>query len=820
MVSNPFSEGISVMIRGDATDLDDAVSSSKRSLGELMKETRLLRGGLAALGAAGFAVAANEARKFEQSMVELEKVTDPQTANRMSDAIRTMAEEIPVAQGALADIAADAGRFGIRGPKNIENFTRSVAKMAQATDLNTKDAGEALAKIATLTETPVSEVENLGSVINELSNNFATSSSEIVDNMMRSAGAMSQFGLSQKEIAGFAASLNAVSESSERAGTRIRRVVQELSNPKKIGDTARAMGMTKDQFEQMKKNDPSGVLIKLAKTMKKGGTGAKKLNQTLSTTSRQALSALGQNIDGVNRSLGMARKEFKRNTSLQKEFEKSTKTFNAQAKLMLNRLRNVGLTIGNKVLPHLTKLVQWISKGIAKFQKLNKRFDNVLGVAILLGPIVGFLATSFISLMSAISIPALTAAAASLAAIAGPAVIATAAIAGLFFAWKNNLFGIRQKTKQAVSFLQKWFGKAMTFLNKLKRIATIAFVRARMEIIKFGMKAKQIWKRDIEPLVTSTISTFNRIKKVITNALKFIQNNVIKPVLNWIRKEWNANGQRMVNEWLKTARQLMKWARKIADFIQNKVLGPFINWATREWGKFTSFLDRELRKAWNAIQPFINGALDALKRAFNGAMDFVSGAWREWNDELWQIVKFTFDALKGTVETGLDAIATAFTVVMRVLRLDFEGAWKSIKDFAERTLNGITNFVERWDIAGTIVSAFDSAGRAAGNALKGAFNAAMPSSVGIPSVTVAGQTFGGGSIRLPHLASGGFIEEGGLARLHAGEQVVPAADVAKRAPTGGGTVIKIENINASGRMEGRRAGMALADELRSHGFNS
>lgn len=820
MVSNPFSEGISVMIRGDASDFDDAIESSKRSLGKLGSKINLARGALAGLGAAGFAVAVNEARKFESAMADVEKVTSAKTAKNLKQQIMDLSEEIPIAAQDLAKLAEQAGKFGAEGEKEIMRFVETVGKIQTATDLTAQEAGTRFAKIAGAVGLPLSEVGKLGNATNKLADSMKTDANEITDTATRAANTLGQqLGLGEDAILALSASMNEVSPSAELAGSSLRRAAEALMNPKKVKDISKALGMSVGEFRKMRKTNPHGLMKEVAMTMNENGSAASRLRGRIGKAATD-FSKLGTQLDRTKRGQKLVNEQFENGTSLQKEMEIRTNTLNGKLILLRNKLQNVARQLGQKLTPHVKTLIDWLIRGVQQFSKLNAKLDGVLAPAILLGPIIAYLGTVFSALIGAISIPALTAAAAGIAAVAGPAVIATAAIAGLFYAWKNNLFGIRNHTKKAVSFLQKWFGKAMKFLNKLKTIAIIAFNRARFEIIKFGMKAKQIWKRDIEPLVTSTVNTFNRIKKTILSALKFVQNNVIRPILNWIRKEWNDNGKRMVNQWVKTAKQLMKWARQIANFIQNKVLGPFINWATREWGKFTNFLNREIRKAWNAIRPFINGALDALERAFNGTIEFVSGAWREWGDELWETVKFAFDLIKGAVETGLDAIATTFSVVMKVLRLDFEGAWQSIKDFAKRTLEGITGFVDKWNIVGAIKSAFNSAGKAAGNALKGAFNAAMPNSVGIPSVTVAGQTFGGGSIRLPHLATGGFIEEGGLARLHAGEQVVPAADVAKRAPTGGGTVIKIENINASGRMEGRRAGMALVDELRSHGFNS
>lgn len=463
MPANPFQDGISVAIQGDSSGLNNALGSASAGLTSFKKKVGLAGGALAALAGGAMAGAINEARKFQSEMVELEKVTNPETAREMSGAIKEMAETIPLAQTELAQIASDAGRFGIEGPKNIESFTRAVSKMATATDISAQKSGEALAKLAELTGTPITKVENLGSSINELSNNFATSAQEIVDSMLRSSAAMSQFGLSQTEIAGFSAALNAVSESSERAGTRMRRLVQEISNPKKVGDMARALGMNVDQYRAMQENNPAGLLRQMAKGMKEGGQTADVLNKNLSTTSRQALSGLGQNLDGVNRALDMSAKSFEENTSLQKEFDTATQTFNSRVQILKNRLRNVAITIGNQLLPATTKLVNLLARGVEKFSEWNQKTNGLTGALTLIAGLVTGLATAAGVLINALGgVAAIMGGASTVAGalgtaltiLTGPIGLVIAAVGLLAAAFATDFMGIRTTTVGALEAIR------------------------------------------------------------------------------------------------------------------------------------------------------------------------------------------------------------------------------------------------------------------------------------------------------------------------------------------------------------------------------
>lgn len=630
------------------TGFESKIASAGNALGTFKKTVGLAGGALAALGAAGFAVAINEARKFEQAMVEVEKVTNPETADAMSQSIQNMAETIPLAQKELAAIAADAGRFGVEGEKAISQFTRATAKMATATDLNAQEAGEAFAKLAELTNTPISEVENLGSSINALSNNFATSAQEIVDAMLRASGAMSQFGLSQTDIAGFSAALNAVSESSERAGTRMRRLVQEISNPKKIADMARALGMNVSEYKRMQKNNPRKLLLRMIEGFKEGGQAADILNKNLSTTSRQALAGFAQNLDGLREALGMSRKEFDKNTSLQKEFRAASKTLNSQLKLLVNRIRNVALNLGSKLLPHVTNLVKGLNRAVKRFQAFNKRLDGVAAPSILAATLITGIGVAVYFLAGAITAASVVAFASGLGVVLAAVTALAAGIAALAYAWKNNMFGIRDRTMQVVAFLKGAFRSFMSFMTA-------------------------IWNNNLVPLAKQTKQTFNQIKQNIRTALKFVQNNVIRPILGWMRQQWSQHGDEVMAEVRKTTKFWRTQFNKAASWIRG-VLGPFMSWAGDAWGVFMDFMSSSTR----------------------GALSTIQKAWDQHGDTIMSVIKFYLDSIKGFVEFWLDGLKTLFVVVLRALRGDWEGVWDAITGFLRRTLDGLLGWLNRW----------------------------------------------------------------------------------------------------------------------------
>ena len=187
-----------------------------------------------------------EIKKYQLAIAELAKVLQggiPE-AQKVIKQIGRLSMVMPSAREEMFNVAEIAARLGIRGVGNLKEFTRVATMMGVATNLSADAAADAFARILKQTQTPISGFEQLGSVVNELANNMATSTSEIVESMRRSAPDMARLGFNAGEIAAIAASVNEVSESASRAGTRIRRFAQSLSDPNKLQVFANSVDMS------------------------------------------------------------------------------------------------------------------------------------------------------------------------------------------------------------------------------------------------------------------------------------------------------------------------------------------------------------------------------------------------------------------------------------------------------------------------------------------------------------------------------------------------------------------------------------------------
>jgi len=452
MVTNPLGSSRSIQVAIEGKDeISGTLDSVTRNLGTLRSKAGLAGGAIAALGTVLAVDAVNSASEFESALVDLQKVAGGDVASGLEDDIQRMAEEIPLTANELAGLATEAARFGIEGEDNILRFVEATSKMATATTLNTDQAAQAFAKLATLTDTPIGEIENLGSSINTLSNNFASSSQEITDASLRSAGALSQMGLEADAIFGLNAAMNEVSASSERAGTRLRRLTQQVMQPGAAEDFAEPLGLTAEGFNEMREENPKALLVELIETFDDGGAAAEALQENLSSTSRQALAGLAQNADGVTEALETANESFEEGQSLQEEFALETEKTKTQQQLLRSEIENVKRNLGSDLLPAFKSTIGVVSDVVSAFGDLNKATDGAAAKVGLFGAIVGGTGAALLLFVS------------------GPVAAAIGGLAALSTAYATNLGGIRDTTERTLSDVKEIWGRTLGETGSLVR---------------------------------------------------------------------------------------------------------------------------------------------------------------------------------------------------------------------------------------------------------------------------------------------------------------------------------------------------------------
>jgi len=756
MVFTGRDEDVTVGVDGGASDLNSTLDDAIEKLGGLRTAVGLAGAALAGLGAGALASATKAAADFEQQLVELEKVMNPEVAAEMSDRIREMASEMPVAQEELAGIAAQAGRFGVEGSENIEQFTESVSRMAVATDLSTEEAGEAFARMSTLMDEPIDNIENVGSAVNELSNTMATSASEITNSATRSSGALNQLGLQSDQILALNASMNEVSASSRIAGTRLRRFAQELQDPGKVEDLAAALGMTADEFRTMREESPNELMEQMVQRFDEGGESADALREALSTTSRQALAGLAQNTEGWAEAQEAANEQLAEGTSLTEEYEAAADTFNNKIQVLENRVRNAAIAVGEDLLPVATDLVDMITSAIDTFGSLNEQMDVNIGTIALVSTMIGGLTTALVAFA-----PVIAGAAASVAALAAPALAVAAAVGALWVAWEENLGGIREISKDVLGTITELleqdlipalrFAFERVLLPISRRVAsalrrnfgpvadevgdTLAVLASRAEDVGRVMQA--VWTR----IDGAVVPIIDGLAKILGRTLGYAIDQVaegIKLVANLIQGDFSA-----------AAGNLRQMLSNLLDFSFDLVgiigdgIDAAIAWLAGEGSEKAAELAGALAGQLAATAVDIPGMLAA---GFKTAITWLAGDGASLAAELalsifdW-LVEVAFDF------PGLIAAALA-------------GAGEAVLSALEDLAGWVKETIK------TAVKTAIKEGLAKAAIGEGTFEAQLEIAAGGPGV--------------PGAQTGGLIERGGLLNIHEGERVVPAAQVSDR----------------------------------------
>lgn len=187
-------------------------------------------------------VSTTTAISFEDAFAGVIKTTDGLTSgigelNEAGKDLRAgfvdLTKEIPLTFEELAAIGELGGQLGI-GKDALLDFTETVAALGVSTNLSTEEAATGLARITNIFNISAddmgSNIEQLGSTIVALGNNFATTERDILAFGERLAGAGAIAGLSQADVLAIGTAMSSVGVEAEAGGTAVQKVLLSINN--------------------------------------------------------------------------------------------------------------------------------------------------------------------------------------------------------------------------------------------------------------------------------------------------------------------------------------------------------------------------------------------------------------------------------------------------------------------------------------------------------------------------------------------------------------------------------------------------------------
>jgi TP901 family phage tail tape measure protein len=363
--------------------------------------------------AVGGGLAVKAAIDWESAFAGVEKTIDatPAQFRALEGSLRSMSTHIPVAANELAGIAEAAGQLGIKRSA-IMGFTRTVADLGVATNLAGEEGASTLARFANISQMPQSQFDRLGSTIVALGNAGASTEKEIAAMGLRLAAAGSFAGMSEANVLAIANALSSVGIEAEAGGTAMSTAIKTINssvvgNTPLLEDFAAIAGTTGQQFAQSWKRDAAGTMTSWIEGLARLKAEGKDIPSTLydlgttlrGTRVQDTLMRAAGAGDLLRESLGLGTKAWRDNNALSHEATKRYQTVASKLQILKNQVIDLGVTIGQELLPALIDFVGFagpklsaIAKWFGGLDKSAKR--TVLGViafGIALGPLASVL---------------------------------------------------------------------------------------------------------------------------------------------------------------------------------------------------------------------------------------------------------------------------------------------------------------------------------------------------------------------------------------------------------------------------------------------
>jgi TP901 family phage tail tape measure protein len=334
---------------------------------------------LAALGG----LAAKSAIEFESAFAGVRKTVDatgPQL-EAIRAGIRRMATETPFAATEIAKVAENAGQLGIKS-KDILAFSKTMLELGTATNLTADEAATSLAQFINITGLSADKIQNLGSSLVYLGNNGASTEKQIMDMGLRIASAGHMAGITDARIMGIANALASMGMEAEAGGTAVSQLLNRMSiavskGGKGLNAFAAAAGMTGDAFRRSFKADAANAILQLVTGLNKASKAGKDINLTLADLDltdirlSDAVRRLSNGHGLLAQSLKDGDTAFAANNALSKEAGERYKTLASKLAVMKNRITELGMVIGEDLMPYIERASEIIKALTARLSAMD-----------------------------------------------------------------------------------------------------------------------------------------------------------------------------------------------------------------------------------------------------------------------------------------------------------------------------------------------------------------------------------------------------------------------------------------------------------------
>src|SRR5690606_18208503 len=185
-----------------------------------------------------------------------------------------------VSSNQLTQYATIAGQLGVKGTRDILNFTEALAKLETASNITGEKGSAEIARTLTLVDGGVQNVKQFADEIVNLGNNFAATEKEILANAESIAQNVGIYRIGRQEVLAFATATKSVGIEAELVGSTFNRTLAIFEKAIRTGNGVNTIlsliGGTQEELSARFKADASGVFVDfvgaLNRVYKEGGS--------------------------------------------------------------------------------------------------------------------------------------------------------------------------------------------------------------------------------------------------------------------------------------------------------------------------------------------------------------------------------------------------------------------------------------------------------------------------------------------------------------------------------------------------------------------
>lgn len=298
----------------------------------------------------------------------------------------------------LNEIAGDAGKIGVAGKKNIENFVEAanMIGVALGDDLG-KDAVLNIAKLAQV----FGEDKNkglrgamlaTGSAVNAVGQNSSAAEGYLVGFTARVAGSAQQAKIAQTSLIGYASVLDQNMQQEEMAATAFQTLMLKMyQEPAKF---AKMAGKNVSEFTKLIKKDANEAILQFLDSLNSKG-GLDKLAPMFKdmgldgVRASGVISTMAGKVNDIRAAQDLANKSYQEGTSIIQEYNIQNNTVEAEIEKRKKQFADIRIELGEKLLPAMKYVISGGSMTVKMLSTMVSMFlkygSTIASLALIIG---------------------------------------------------------------------------------------------------------------------------------------------------------------------------------------------------------------------------------------------------------------------------------------------------------------------------------------------------------------------------------------------------------------------------------------------------